>query len=413
MRIVYVCHYFAPEVGAPSARLLEMSREWVRAGHEVQVVTCFPNHPTGIIPPEYCGKTFMRERMEGIEVLRNWVYATPNEGVIKKTLGHLSFMASSPPLSTAHLDRPDVVIASSPTLFSAVAGRYMARRHRAKFVLEVRDLWPAAIVELGVISNPLLVKPLEALESWLYRSADAIVSVTRSFTQTLQERGIHPRKLHTVTNGVDETFFYPRESARLLRNREELRDKFIVLYAGAHGICQRLGSVLEVAKRLKGRREIAFVFVGEGAEKAQLIETARAEGLENVHFFPSVTKADMPDLYSEADACLVPLRNVALFQTFLPSKMFEIMACERPIIGSVEGEAAELLRESGGALVVEPEDVQGIQACVQALAGDRALGRSLGERGRQYVVQNYTRARLAEKYLHILEELTFRKGGGA
>jgi len=181
MRIVVICHYFYPEIGAPSARLFEMSKRWVSQGHEVSVVTCFPNHPTGIIPEEYQGKKYMLETIEGIQIYRNYVYATPNEGFIKKTLGHLSFVISSIILSLFRIQRPDVIIVSSPTLFSVISGYVFSLIRRAPFVFEVRDLWPDAIIKLGILTNKPIIRCLEWMEMFLYRRSKKVVVVTEAF----------------------------------------------------------------------------------------------------------------------------------------------------------------------------------------------------------------------------------------
>lgn len=405
MTIIYICHYFAPEIGAPSARIFEMARQWVSAGHTVKVVTCFPNHPTGIIPPEYREKKFQKELLDGIEVYRNWVYATPNEGFVKKILGHLSFMFSSVIFSTRKLGSADVIIVSSPTFFSIFSAWYISRVKRIPFVLEVRDLWPAALVELGVLTNRTIINVLEKIEMWFYQEAKAIVNVTHTFCDYMANRGVPREKLFTITNGVDHARFYPQSHDTQFRIKHTLQDKFVVLYTGAHGISQALGRILDAAERCADIPSIKFVFIGEGAEKAALVKRANDTGLVNVLFLPSVTKKEMAEVYASADVCLVPLRDIPLFKTFIPSKMFEIMACGRPIIASVAGEAAEILAKSGGAIVTPPENVDMIVQAIHTLVNNPALVQQLGESGHDYALQNYTRSALANEYLDLLQSV--------
>ena len=298
----------------------------------------------------------------------------------------------------------DVLIASSPTLFAVVAAWLMSLRLRAPFVFEVRDLWPAIFVDLGVIRNRLVIAALERLELFLYRRAGAVVAVTHAFAADIARRGVDPGKLHVVPNGVDLEAFKPGPPDASLRQRLGYgRDDVLALYCGAHGISHALGRILDVADRLRGDSRIRFLFVGEGAEKDRLVERARSLALDNVRFLDSVPRDQVAALYRAADVCLVPLRAVPLFRSFIPSKMFEMLACARPILASVEGEAAEILRASRSAIVVQPEDVDAISAAVVRLADDPALRSELASRGREFVVERYDRRRLATGYLKILE----------
>ena len=305
--------------------------------------------------------------------------------------------------ATPHLRDTDVLIASSPTLFSVIAAFVVSRRVGAPYVFEVRDLWPAIFVELGVIRNRVAIGLLEWLELALYRRACAVVTVTQAFADDIARRGIEPAKLHVIPNGVDLDAFRPEPEEAPLRAELGLGDKLVVLYCGAHGISHALSRILDVAARLQGDPRIHFLFVGEGAEKDTLVARARALQLGNVTFLAAVPREQVPALYRAADVCLVPLRAVPLFRSFIPSKMFEILACGRPILASLEGEAARILEASGAAVVVPPEDVDAIAAAVRRLAADPALRAALGARGRPYVAEHFERKRLAARYLEVLE----------
>jgi glycosyltransferase involved in cell wall biosynthesis len=402
VKIAVLSHYFWPEPGAPSARLLEMGREWVASGHEVTVVTNFPNHPAGVVPAAYRGRSFQVEHAHGMRILRCRTYATANRGFVRRTLGHLVFMLTSVFQATPHLRDTDVIVASSPTLFAVAAARAISRRVGAPYVFEVRDLWPAIFVDLGVIRSRFVIGLLERLELHLYRCARAVVTVTRAFAEDIARRGIEPAKLHVVPNGVDLAAFAPGSREDALRTRLGVKDELLVLYCGAHGISHALGRILEVAARLQHDAGVRFLFVGDGAEKAALVARAQELRLANVSFLPTVPREDVPAFYRAADVCLVPLRAVPLFRSFIPSKMFEILACGRPILASLEGEAAEILAASGAAIVVSPEDVDAIAAAVERLAASPELRASLAARGRSYVAQNFDRSRLAARYLAIL-----------
>lgn len=404
MKIAYYSHYFAPEIGAPSARVYDLAQQWMASGNQVQVVTCLPNHPAGQLYAGYTRHLYMRENLDGIDVHRHWTYITPNKGFLKKSIGHVSYLPSALFLSNRRLDAPDITIGTSPTFFAAMAASSMAKQSGVPFIMEVRDLWPAIFVELGVIRNPRLIRWLERWEMALYRRATKVVTVTESFRRNLIERGVPDEKVVTVPNGADEEFWRPMERPRDLAQALGLNDSFVVLYIGAHGISHALSRVLDAAQELRSHPHIRFVFVGDGAEKPRLVEQARQQGLANVQFLDAVDRNEVRQFYALADVCLVPLRDVPLFETFIPSKMFEIMAMSRPIVASVSGETADILQQSSAAIVVRPEDSRAIAESILHLYRNRNEARAMGEAGRDFVVRNYSRRSLAAAYLEIMEE---------
>ena len=398
MDIAVYSHYFTPEIGAPSARILDLSREWLRSGHGVRVVTCFPNHPVGRIYPGYRGGRYMRESLDGLDVHRLWTYVTPNKGIIKRTIGHISLLASSMFVRPRTIGAADVVIGTSPTLFAAIAAERAAAARGVPFVMEVRDLWPALFAELGILRNKTLLGILEKLELWLYRRATGIVTVTDAFRDNLIARGVPAEKVITIPNGADIEFW---RSELADRERYRREGKFVVLYIGAHGISQGLSAIVDAAALLRDLPDVEIVFVGEGADKAAVVE--RAKGATNVRFFDPVGKDEVRDFYAAADVCLVPLRDVPLFSTFIPSKMFEILAMERPIVASVRGEAADILGRSGAAVIVPPENSVAIAAAIRQLHAAKDL-QEMGARGRKFVEDYYSRRALAARYAAFLEE---------
>jgi glycosyltransferase involved in cell wall biosynthesis len=406
MRIAYVCHYFAPEPAAPAARVHELSRAWVRAGHRVSVVTTFPNHPLGRIPSEYRGRWWSTESLDGIRVLRCWLYAVPNRGVRRRGLDHLSFMVSALIFGLPRLGAIDVVIASSPTLFSAFSAWLIARAKRVPFVLEVRDLWPEAIVDLGLMRPGLAVRMLERLARFLYRQAARVVVVTDAFAERLAATGVPRAKIAVIPNGADTHLFSPHADGRPTRQALDLDGRFVVAYVGSHGLSHGLGAVLDAAAE---QPEVAFVLVGDGADRDRLLSERDRRHLRNVLMQPSVPKEQVPGLYAAADACLVPLRDVPLFKTFVPSKLFEVLAAGRPVIGAVRGEARDILRRSGAALLVDPERGDQLAQAVGQLRADPVLRAELGRRGRAFAEQHYDRDALAQRYLALLEDVVRSK----
>ncbi len=407
MRVLIVTHYFPPETGAPQARLSALAAAWAAGGDAVSVLTGMPNHPTGVLPPAYRRAVFRRERADGYRVIRTWLYATPNEGVLRKTLGHLSFMVSSVLLGGLAAGRADVVLVSSPTFFSILSGWLLARMKRARFVVEVRDLWPAIFVELGVLTNRRVIALLMRLELAAYAVADQVVVVSEGFRADLIRRGVPPAKVHTIRNGVDAAEFAVATGAgRDWRARlGAATGDCLVLYAGTHGISQALPAIAEAAALVAvrpGGAPVRFAFVGDGADKRRLERRVAELGLRNTVLMPGVPHAEMPGLLAAADICLVPLRDVPLFATFIPSKMFEYLAAGKAVIGSVTGEAAQILAEAGG-VVVPPQDSGALAAAIGALAADPELRAVMGKAGRAFAERRCDRAALARQYRKILD----------
>lgn len=404
MKITLICQYYPPEIGAPQARLSEHAREWVSLGHDVHILTGLPNHPTGVIHPEYRNTFYKKEQgLWGEQIIRHWLYATPNKGFLKKIISHISFMFTV--LLSTFDRKPDIYIVSSPTFFSVISTWIMSLIRRTPFIFEVRDLWPGIFVELGVLKNKYLIGFLEAIELFLYRRAERVVVVTDGFKEDLIRRGVNPNKIEVITNGVWIDQFEPKryeKHALSIRENLGLKDKFVCLYIGAHGISQALSVVLKAANILKDKTEFFFLFVGEGAEKEKLQREAEDLELKNISFLPGVPRESALAYYHACDVSVISLRNIEGFKTFIPSKMFEIMASKKPFVACVDGEAKSILNKSGGGEVVTPED-----SLALASALDRINSRSnttlLGENGFNFVQHNYNRRILAKCYLELIK----------
>ena len=410
-RILYVSQYFPPEMGAPAARVFELSRHWVKQGHRITVLTAMPNHPTGVVPPEYQGKWKVQEQRDGIRVQRCWIYPAANKGFVKRILNYFSFMLSAIALGTPQVGDVDVVIGTSPQFLAAVAAFAISRIKRVPFIFEVRDLWPESIVQLGQIRNPVIIRFLEAVEMFLYRRAAHIVVVTESTARVLQERGIPAEKITVIKNGVDLRLFSPREKDPRLARQLGVEDKFVVTYIGTHGLSHALHRVLEAARQLREHPDIHFLFVGEGAEKERLQQIAREHRLSNVTFLPQQSKTVLPDYYALSDVVLVPLRRLPLFTTVIPSKIFEIMAMGKPIVLSVDGEARRIVEEAGAGRFVPPEDATSLAQTLLDLKENPPALRQMGDAGRQFVETHFDRSKLAEDYLHLIDRV-IRNGKG-
>ena len=409
MKILYVSQYFPPEMGAPAARAVELSRHWAAAGHQVTVLTGFPNHPTGKVPAEYRVKfrrLVVREQIDGVNVVRTWLLPFPNRRAHERMLNYSSFCASAA-TTGLFLSRPDVVIASSPQLLVGLSGWWLARWKRVPFVFEVRDLWPESLAAVGMSDgNSLLHRSLAKIAGFLYRRSDRVVVVTPAFEEFLVKRWAVPReKISVIENGVETELFAPE--ARTDRRRElGLEGKFVVSYIGTMGMAHGLETIVAAALQLRDANpRIVFLMLGEGAEKRRILELARERGLHNIRFVDQQPREKIPSYICASDACLVLLKKTDLFKTVIPTKMLEFMSCSRPVILGVDGQARAILEEARGGLVIEPENSDALANAVCYLAANEKLAREMGQNGREHIVRKFSRRHLAEKYIGVLEKM--------
>jgi glycosyltransferase involved in cell wall biosynthesis len=416
VHILFLTHYFTPENNAPAARVHGMAREWVRAGHRVTVLTCAPNVPSGVVYEGYQNKPYQEEWIDGVRTVRVWTWLAANKGRVRRGLNYLSYLAAAGAAGPLLRPRADVVIATSPQFFAGWAGWPVARAQGAPFVLEVRDIWPDSIVAVGALPDGRIIKTLGKLEHALYDAADHIVAVGDGYRMNMIRKGIGPSRISVVTNGADVDLFEPREPDQELRARLGFTpETFVVAFAGTIGMAADLVVALDAARRLKqqGRDDIAFLLIGDGAQRAELEQQARAEGLTTVVFTGMVARAELPAYLASSDACLVHFRKQELFGTILPSKFFEDAAMEKPILLGFEGDARAMLHEAECGIAFEPSNAEELAAAaLQLAAATPAERRRLGENGRRYVLEHFDRRKLAHDYLEVLERVRtdFRRG---
>lgn len=399
MRILFISDNFPPEVNAPATRTYEHCREWVQAGASVTVVTCAPNFPKGVVYDGYRNRLFHREDMDGIEVVRVWSYVTANEGFFKRSIDYFSFGISA---FIACLPMEcDIIVATSPQFFSALSARSLASLKRKPWVMEVRDLWPESIKHVGGLGDNALMKYLEWEEKRCYEKAAGIVTVTDSFVRVIRQKGIVADKFAVIKNGANLELFKPRSKNTELVRSLELEGKFVVGYIGTHGMAHKLDFIISSARNIIDP-SVHFLFIGDGAEKKNLVSLAESLHCRNVTFIDSVPKSLIAEYLSITDAALVPLRKSELFTTVIPSKIFENASMGKPILLGVDGEARALMEKYGAGVYFEPENETDFLEKLELLLRNKELYRACQDGGRR-LAQDFDRRKLAFEMLGYLE----------
>jgi colanic acid biosynthesis glycosyl transferase WcaI len=412
VKILYVSQYFPPEMGAPAARASELACHWAQAGHDVSVLTGFPNHPTGVVPPEWrprLRRLAYHENIGRVNVFRTWLWPLPNRKAHERMRNYASFCLSAA-LRGMAIPRPDVVIASSPQLLVGLSGWWIAFTRQIPFVFEVRDLWPESLSAVGVgDENSLLHHTLGKVAKFLYQRSARIVVVTPAFKEHLVRLWRVPaEKIAVVENGVETGLFAPAPAAanQALRRKLGAEGKFLICYIGTMGMAHGLETLLDAAGQLQRQESNAqFLLVGEGAEKERIKTLAQSRGLANVCFLDQQPREKIPAFISASDACLVLLKKTDVFKTVIPTKMLEFMSCARPVILGVDGQARQIVEEAEAGLVIEPENAGALVQTINQLAANRELGAALGQKGREYILQHFSRGKTAEKYIDVLQTL--------
>lgn len=400
MRILFITDNFPPEINAPANRTYEHCKEWVKLGAEVTVITCFPNFPKGEVFSGYKNKWRMEETIDGIRVIRVWSFITANEGTLKRILDYISFGITS--FLNGLFVKSEVVIGTSPQFFAAMSAWQIGLFTRRKWIMEVRDLWPESIIAVGAMTNKKLISFLEWVEMLMYKSADKIVVVTDTFKEKIASRGIDSSKIEVFKNGVDLGKYYPGTKPPHLVEKLALKGKFIFAYIGTHGLAHGLDFILDQAKDLEQLQpEIHFLFMGDGANKSNLIEKATEYKLGNVSFLPSVSKEEVLDYLHLMDIALVNLKKSDTFLTVIPSKIFEAAAVQRPILLGLEGETKGIIEQYGAGVCFEPENPEEFKVAVLKLYGERS-DLSSYKMGCSNLAKDFERNRIATRLLQTI-----------
>lgn len=404
MHILFLTDNFPPEVNAPASRTFEHCREWVASGAKVTVITCAPNFPKGKVFNGYKNRLWQCEVMDGIRVIRVWTYITANEGFAKRVLDYVSFMLTGA-VAALFVRKVDVVVGTSPQFFTACAAWAMGVLKRVPWVFELRDIWPESIKAVGAMQDSLAIRVLEQIELFLYRHAGRIVAVTHAFKDTLIRRGIDGNKIDVITNGVDLSNFSPLPKDADLGAELGLNGCFVAGYIGTHGLAHGLETLLHAAQTLEqvpGAENIRILFLGDGAKKAELVESARARGLRNVVFVASVPKDQVPRYWSLLDVSIIHLRKTELFTSVIPSKLFECMGMGIPVLHGVAGESAAIVQTEQVGEVFESDNAQQLVDALLKLRADETRFKSYQANGLS-AAKRYDRKQLAANMLEILQ----------
>lgn len=399
MRILFLTDNFPPESNAPATRTYEHCKEWVKLGAEVTVITCFPNFPTGKVFEGYKNNWKRTELIDGIRVIRVWSFISANKGFFKRTLDFISFAQTS--FLSGLFTKCDLIIATSPQFFTAVSGCALGILKRKNWVMEVRDIWPESIKAVEAINSNWIISLLEKVELFLYKSAWKIIVVTDSFKINLVSRGVSPEKIYVIKNGVDLTIYKPQPKNLNLLESLNIRNKFIVGYVGTHGLAHSLDFVIKSIYKLKDE-SFHFIFIGDGAEKINIIKLAKELGVNNVTFIDPVKKSEIAKYLSALDVALVPLKKSTTFESVIPSKIFESVAMNIPILLGVDGETRKIIETYHSGIYFEPENESEFIEKLKLIKNQISLDKNKYHLGCQQMALDFDRKNLAKRMLKIL-----------
>lgn len=404
MRLLLIHQAFVSPDEAGGTRHYELAQHLVRHGHLVTVVTSDLSYLTGQRMVAR-GRGIVSEQMVGdVRVLRASTYPALHRSFVWRIISFISFMVASV-IAALRAGPVDLVMGTTPPLFQAVSAWLVAALRRRPFLLEVRDLWPEFAIDMGVLKDRTLIALSRGLERFLYARATHLLVNSPAYRDYLISKGIAPAKVSLIPNGVASEMFAAEGDGARLRSAWGLEGKFIVTYAGALGVANDIPTVLRAAARLKTAPQIHFLFVGDGKERANLAAMAEQTGLANVSFAGAYPKLQMPEVLAASDACLAILKDIPMFRTTYPNKVFDYMAAARPIVLAIDGVIRQVVEAAGGGIFVPPGDDAALAAAVQHLSADPAQARAMGAAARTYVVEHFDRRRQAEEFQRLVVSL--------
>ncbi|MFQ3566950.1 MAG: glycosyltransferase family 4 protein [Aggregatilineales bacterium] len=409
MQLLILSQYYSPEIGAAAIRLSRLARLLAADGHLVTVLTGMPNYPAGKIQPPYRGKLIYRERLDGVDVRRVWLYTTPSKRARARILNQLSFMGATA-LWGMSLPRPDVILVESHPLFVTLTGGWLRRLKRAPVVLNVSDLWPESAVATGVLrAGSTIVKVAQRVERWAYGDAAHIVGMTQGVVDGILRVHPRPERVSLITNAVDLERFQPADAAMRERARRVLGlpfDRPIAVHIGNMSLTYDFEIILSAAEYLP---EILFVFVGDGSQAAYVASEIETRQLENVQMLGVLPHEEMPRVWSAADVCLIALADHALAAGTRPAKLYEAFATGTPIIAAIRGEGAAVIEQAEAGIVVAVGDRAGYIAALKELATSPERRERMSAAGRAFAEKAFSPLVVKQAYQTVFEQVTRNK----
>ncbi len=410
MRILFLTQYYPPETGAAPLRAYHFATKLAKRGHEVTVLTGMPNHPSGRKHPGFRWKLGASERLEDVRVIRSYLFATPRKTFLTRMLNQVSFAVSAF-VRGCWTPACDVILVTSPPLFLGVSGWLLGHVKGAPYVLDVRDYWPHAAVALGQLTSKRIIRLAERMELFLYAHAAWIVAVTPGMRRLMVKRGIPGHRVVLISNGADTDCFTPAANgaARVADG------KLTVLYSGTHGLVHGMEMILDAAERLVDDERIRFVMVGDGVAKDALVADAQRRKLSNMEFLPSQQPESLAGRIRNSDVCIATTTKGSFSEGTVPVKMFDYMACGKPVVAAVAGDARTIMAEADGGVIVPPGDSAALVSTLLRLLEDEDERSRLGKNGYEYVRWSYSRQHLAGRMNDLLERVVSRErilGGG-
>jgi glycosyltransferase involved in cell wall biosynthesis len=411
MKVMILAQYYPPE---PIPKPHELARGLTERGHEVVVITGFPNYPSGKLYPGTRLQPWKWERLDGIRILRLPLYPDHSPSAVRRTLNFGSFAVTASLLGNVLGGAFDVMFAEHPPLTIGLAAWIIGRCHRAPFLYAVNDLWPESVEATGMVRNRRVLEWMGRIERFVYRRAAAIAVISPGVKANLVGKGVPPDRIHVIPHWADETLYRPVPPQPVLAQDLGMAGRFNVVFAGQLGLAQGLDVVLEAAEELSDIAEAQFVLVGDGTDASRLRHEAGQRGLRNVHFLGRQPSDRMPSIFAIADVLLVTLRDHPLFRITIPSKTIAYMACGRPMLMSVEGDAAELIQATGAGVTCRAGDAKDLAEAVRQLhAMDRTTREEMGRAGRAAFLASYSRSVLLDRYEAILSEMVWARTQGS
>lgn len=406
MKILYISQYFHPEVCAPTNRALANVKYLADKKHDVTVLTEMPNHPKGIIFDEYKHKVFIKEKMNNFNVVRIWVFTSIKKSFITRMLFYLSFMLNGILYLLFDWKNYDAVYISSPPLFVSGIGLLISKLYtKTKILFEVRDLWPDSAIDLGELNNKSAIKLAENLEKAIYNKSKAIIVISEYMRTRLSEKGIDQAKIKLIHNGTDEEFITKEKVVpKTLKERYKKNEKFIIVYAGNLGIAQNISVIIKAAEFLQ-KEDVLFLLIGDGPRKKTLEQQAHESKLKNLTFVGEIKRELIHQYLCLADCGIINLQAIPLFRGALPSKIFDYMACNLPILIGVEGEAKQLVETSKTGIGFSSDSSDDLTQKILFLKNNPNILQSMKNNGSDFVLKNFNRNIQAKKIEELIKEI--------